>query len=1498
GVVAVPAYPPDPSRLHRTLPRLQAIIDDAGADVILTTSQLKEMATFIFELAPELGKRRWLATDELDTDELVGHWKAPDVGPKDLAFLQYTSGSTGQPKGVMLTHANLLHNAELAFDNFGAGPDIKIVSWLPLYHDMGLIGGILQPVYSGGESVLMSPIDFLKRPVRWLNALSRYQGTSTAAPNFAYDLAVRKTTKEQRDALDLSSWTGACNGAEPVRRETMERFTEYFAPAGFRPEAFFPSYGLAECTLIVSSVGVGKPPRHICVDREALENGNVVPAGADEGVDLSSSGDPLGDFEIAIVDPRTRQRLGQNRVGEIWMRGSSIATGYWGREEMNQEVFMARIAGEEESGTYFRSGDLGFVESDEVFITGRLKDLIIIRGANHYPQDIERTVELSHDALRPGCGAAFAVEIAGSEELVVAYEFDSRGGDSPAEVAATAARAIVEYHDISPAALILIEARTIEKTSSGKIQRFATRKAFLEKTLEVVYEWRGPKAPLAQRAPSLDQARTDDRSRTGDRHPRKSLKIQEIEGWLVGRLASELGVEAGSIDLRSPFANYGLGSLEAISLVGELESWLEQEIPATALYDYPTVEALAKHLGGVEDSPTPQSEVGRSRMLEEPLAIVGMSCRFPGAEGGPEAFWSLLVEGREGISEVPADRWDVDAYYDPELGGTDKMNTRRAGFIEGIDRFDAPFFGISKREAQAMDPQQRLLLEVSYSALEDAAISPASLEGTRTGVFMGLSGQDYSVMLEGVPVRAATGVASSIAANRLSYLLDLRGPSMVVDTACSSSLVALDAAVWNLRLGRCDTAIVGGVNAILCPDMTVAFSQAGMLAPDGRCKTFDASADGYVRGEGCGVVVVKRLSDAVKNGDRIVAVIRGTAVNQDGRSNGLTAPNGLAQQEVIREALADAGLEPDDVSYIEAHGTGTELGDAIEVNALNAVFGKSSRAPIYLGSVKTNIGHLEAGAGIAGLIKTALAISHATIPPHLNVETLNPKCSFEKTPFIIPDSPVGWEPQGGRRVASLSSFGFGGTNAHVILEGAPIISGNAQKANPDRKERPAHGLTLSARSEEGLQEIARRYVAALPDFADGDLPDIAYSANTGRNHFEERLAIVAESTSEAVEKLRSFIAQEKTGGLYRGRLEQKEPPAPAFLFGGQGAQQPGMGRELYETQSVFRAALDRAAQICNPLLEAPLLEVIFSAEDDPRIHETAFAQPALFALEYALLELWRSFGVEPNAVMGHSVGEYVAAYAAGVFSLEDGLRLIAERGRLMQSLPPDGSMAAVIISEEELRPFLEGHGGIVVAVVNGPCNTVVSGDTEELEALLERLDGEGILSRRLTVSHAFHSPKMDPILERFEAVASTITFHVPQIPFVSNLSGDFFAAGKGPDASYFRRHLREAVRFCEGMGALHRSGIRHYVELCPRPVLSTTGKKCVPKKEAFFAPSLNPEKADSRALLEAVAALYTKGVEIDWRAAERDWKRQRVALPTYPFEARRYWPNDGDIKKY
>lgn len=885
----------------------------------------------------------------------------------------------------------------------------------------------------------------------------------------------------------------------------------------------------------------------------------------------------------------------------------------------------------------------------------------------------------------------------------------------------------------------------------------------------------------------------------------------------------------------------------------------------------------------------------------EPIAIVGMACRFPGGANTPEAFWMLLRDGVDAISETPRSRWDNEVYYDPDLSAPGKISTRWGGFLDGLDQFDPTFFGISPREAVSMDPQQRLLLEVTWEALENAGQAPEKLMGSQAGVFVGISSTDYSqLMLDtgqaNIDAYLASGSAHSIASGRIAYLLGIHGPTISVDTACSSSLAAIHLAVQSLRNGECDLALAGGVNVILTPETSITLSKAQMLAADGRCKTFDARADGFVRGEGCGMLVLKRLSRALAERNPILAVIRGSAMNQDGHSNGLTAPNGPAQEAVIRAALKNSGVEPNQIGYIETHGTGTALGDPIEVQALGTVLCNVRSEPLHLGSVKTNLGHLESAAGAAGVIKTVLALQHREIPPHLHLQERNPYIPWEDFPAIhIPTGRVAWEPQSGRRLAGVSSFGFSGTNVHIILEEAP-----EQVAAPQHLDRPLHIFTLSAKSELALQELARRFEQHQAAQAE-DLTHLCYTANAGRSHFNHRLALVAGSTQAIRQGLSSFArGEEPPLGMWTNIVSSARPPRLAFLFTGQGSQYAGMGRQLYDTQPSFRKSIDRCAELLQPFLEHSLLEVLFPDPDAAAalIHDTAYTQPALFAFEYALAELWQSWGVKPSAVMGHSVGEYVAACVAGIFSLEDGLRLVVERGRLMAQLPGDGKMAAIFASEAHVEAALARYNGNVsISALNGPQNVVISGERATVAQIMDDLDHQGVKSRYLTVSHAFHSPLMEPVLDDFERIANTVTWSEPKIDVLSNLTGRFVSAGEMTQPNYWRRHIRQPVQFGSSMTALYEQGYRHFVEIGPGATLLGMGRACIPGPDCTWLPSLRQDRDDWQQLLESLAALYTGGIEVDWEGFDGDYfvagLRRRIPLPTYPFQRESYWFPQG-----
>lgn len=996
--------------------------------------------------------------------------------------------------------------------------------------------------------------------------------------------------------------------------------------------------------------------------------------------------------------------------------------------------------------------------------------------------------------------------------------------------------------------------------------------------------------------------------------------------WLQERLGELLGIDPQTIDVQTPFNEYGLASVDAVGLAGELAELVDRPLAPTLIYDYPTIARLARYLAGSEAHAARESACA-APAAEAEIAIIGMACRLPGKAHTPDAFWQLLSQGQHATTEIPAQRWESEAYYDPDPQTPGKMYTRAGCFLDDVAGFDANFFGISPREAARMDPQQRLLIEVTWEAIEHAGLAMSALAGSPTGVFIGMMHtNEYSQLQMQQEEDASsrddpyfgTGSASSVASGRLAYLFDWQGPTLTVDTACSSSLVSLHLACQSLRKGECTVAVVGGVNTVLLPETMVNACKMGMLSPDGHCKTFDATADGFVLGEGCAVVVLKPLAEALADHNPLLAIIRGSAINQDGRSNGMTAPNKLAQEAVIRQALARAGVKPWEIDYVEAHGSGTSLGDPIEIAALEAVFAEGREQPLQVGAVKTNIGHLVGAAGIAGLIKTVLALQHREIPPHLNLTQLNPHIAHLQRATAIPTARTPWRTGRPARLAGVSSFGWSGTNAHVVLQEAPDPEDTSTPGTPPA---PAHLLVLSAHTEAALNQVTENLLASIQEHPDVPLASIARTLQSGRSPLQYRRMLVCRDRDDALALLRARTEQRVVTGL-----NTAERPV-AFLFPGVGEHYVDLALELYQAEPTFRETVVACCTLLKERAGLDLHDAIFSqgARNAPstngkttafplregvdlrrlmehrtrtvlasldQLKQTAMAQPAAFVIEYALARLLETWGIRPVAMLGYSLGEYVAACLAGVFSLEDALLLVAGRAKMIQSMPA-GAMVAVFLSEQEVHPYL-GHD-ICLAAVNGPATCVLAGPVAEIERLEARLRSREVAHRRLETTHAFHSTMLDPLRARLTRLIEGIALHAPRIPYLSNVTGTWITAEQATNPAYWAQHMCQTVRFASGVGALLQETSTLLVEVGPGQSLSSFARqhpRCTRERAGLIfstLPTAFEHVSDFTCVLTAVGKLWVAGARVDWPALSAGRPTRPVPLPTYPFEHQRYW---------
>ena len=1443
SVVAVPCAPPGSFRGKARDEALDHIVGDAAARVVLTTSALTQM------VRRHLSNRD-VTVIELDdcTDTDVRAVAEPNaVAGSDLAVLQYTSGTTKKPSGVMISHENISENCRIIFERFGHSNKSQGYLWLPPYHDMGLVGGFLQPVYGGFPCELAAPKTFVRNPMSWLRGVSRLKATTSGAPNFAFRLCSELARAEDLDSLDLSAWTVAFVGAEPIHAPTLEAFAEKFAVCGFDPSALYPCYGMAEATLYVT--GASRP--------ESYKTRKVPNASPSRRV--VSCGSWPTEHELIIVDPQRTRVCDEDEVGEIWVSGKSVASGYWRQPKRTAETFRATLP-IRPGRQYLRTGDLGFVKDDALFVTGRSKDLMIFEGRNFYAHEIEAAVL---DCVPVGRCAAVSSSGDGADSLVVICEWRPRSTSPREELSGRIRTCIREQFGLEVREVEFVRHSSLPTTTSGKLQRRAVARSYAKGTLKL----------LTTRA--SEQFGT----LTGVVDGRQA-NVQDIRRWLKQRIALQL--QMSDVDIDAPFSALGLESLDATRLAVELNRWLSIEITPTHIYNHPTIRSLSSALAG---SAQERNLIARPSEKTESagVAVVGMACRFPGA-ATLQDFWKLVAGGAIATGEVPSERWSL---QNPEA--TSCIGANWGGFVDEPYGFDPSFFRISDREASRMDPQHRILLMVLWEALEHAGLTAKQLDGTNTGTFVGISSSDHLLSclnIDRVDEYAGVGNAHSLAANRLAYFLNLHGPSLAVDTACSSSLTALHYACESVRRGECERAIVAGVNLLLAPHLSVALAKAKMLSPTGACRVFDDAADGYVRGEGCGVVIIEPLADAKLANRRIHAVIEGSAVNQDGASNGVTAPNGLAQRHVLEEALRRSARRSSDISYLETHGTGTPLGDPIEFASVTESLGAEPRkAPCAIGSVKANIGHLEAAAGIAGFIKVVLALGARKLPAQANFTTLNRHIQAAPEVVCIPAQTAHWPNEQEARVAGVSSFGFGGTNAHVVVREARIEE--AQERTHHVRQTPCV-LTVSAADPQSLRNLLSDYQRHISRSSLA-LRETCAASNVTRSHLRYRFAAPAPNEKTLASSISAWLQAPAIPPTQSAHTV-------AFMFSGQGKVYQKMGRALLRSNPAFAHAIDKCLNIVRSSDE---LNSVFALRDDDApadLLQDSIERKQLttFCLQYALSEVWRKWGVTPDVVVGHSVGEVAAACVAGGLSVSDALHLVAIRTRIVGALRGSGAMIVAGRAVEALREVV-AQSEVDIAAVNGPETTVISGEREALHRLAARLRDEGIRLTELDSDVAYHSRHLDPFVECCERQASQLSYPALRIPMALASRGEMLERGARLSAHYWARQLRSEVKFASAVDILRARGVTLALELGPSSTLCVALRSCDAEHAIATVPSLSQARDTDKSLLEALCTMHVSGLPIDWQAIHGNATRP-LDLPAMRFRQRVFGPLDPDAR--
>lgn len=1415
--------------------------------------------------------------------------KKVNSSPDDVLYIMYSSGTTDRPHGVIITKSNVLASAEGFIKQYQIEESDKFLSWSPLTHCYGMVTFFLVPILAEAEVCLISTKLYMKTPLIWADWIKKYRATRIGTIPFAlkHFNNIWENSNKKFD-WDFSSVKILVIGGEQVNYGLYKEFCDIVKPYGFCIDQVKPLYGLSEATIMVTANGMEKTAKRYRILNQKLSIGDVaqceeVKEGESEDNTFVEMGNVLENMQLSIRDEEYNE-LPLGCVGNVYVKGPCVTQGYYKDEEATKKVF-----GEDD---WLCTGDVGVIYQGSLLIIGRIKELVVANGKKISCQVVESIIQsVLFNTPYQQCTVSNGISGENQNEKVIAFVKTDKDFSHEYEwkefIELKRKICSVVFEKIGLTIAEVIPVKEIPKTNSGKaFRRRLTENYNAGAYQEIIKKMNGDSEGMKKQTAFDGQV----------------YSKHMIQTWIVEYLEKNFQVKVTNLD--NPIFEYGIISINIPTFVQTINEKFNVSMVAGDIFSYFTIAKLSNYITLLiqkSDSKTVTIEQNL-KTEKEKIAIVGMSCRLPGGGNSIDEFWNTLVNGNNGVIDVPEDRWDLEKYYDEDKTAPGKMYCKKGGFLNcSIDEFDARFFNISPKEAAALDPQQRMLLELTWEAFENANMDIEKYNGSNTGVYVGICNNEYHLSqlysgdLETINAYSLTGSCMSTACGRVSYTFGFEGPCIAVDTACSSALTALHLACTAIQAGEADMQVIAGINLMESPSTNIGFSKLQATSVDGYSKSFDESANGYGRGEGGGVILLKRLSDAIRDKNEILGIIRGTGINQDGKSNGLTAPNGESQEKLIRKTMIHAGVNPLDIDYVEMHGTGTKLGDPIEVGAVGATYGKNRTADnlLKIGSVKSNIGHLESAAGIASIIKVLLSLKHNLIPANLHFHTPNPLINWEEAKVEVIDKHTVWKKENGLRMAAVNGFGFGGSNAHVIIE--EYKKEESETIDSAKQEGLNYILKISAQSESSLNTLIREYRELMENSAEEELENIIYTANIGRTDLNLRFVVTGGSKKELLERIDAYLKDGFAEGVICNAKDAKmgmKDRKIVFMFTGQGSQYVNMGKMLYETNKTFRTAFDECDKLFRPYLVKSITSLVYGDKADAKVIErTVFAQPLIFTIEYALYEMWKEIGVKPDVVMGHSIGEYAAAVAAGMISLEDAVKLVSTRGRLMDMCPGHGKMATIFASEEAVREILKGYENTVcIAAKNAQETCVISGEGEDVEKVEAKAAELGIRVKELTVSHAFHSMLMEPILDDFYEIAKEVSYREGDIRFVSALYGRELEQGEILDAEYWTKHVREKVDFYQAVTSIDKREEYLLLEVGSNRVLAALGK-LIFGDEQVIASSLSIKKPDKEYLADEIGYVYASGVNIDWTkvtfAGRKSWKT--VTLPNYPYDKKKYW---------